>query len=45
MVLTKTEVYSRVCGYLRPISQWNDAKREEENDRSMFDRGNINIYK
>ena len=23
------EVYSRVVGYLRPVSNWNDAKREE----------------
>jgi ribonucleoside-triphosphate reductase len=23
------EVYSRVVGYLRPVSQWNDGKQEE----------------
>jgi len=45
MVLTKTEIYSRVCGYLRPISQWNDAKQAEASDRTMFDQGNIDIYK
>ncbi len=22
----KTEIYSRVVGYLRPVSQWNDGK-------------------
>jgi hypothetical protein len=31
------EVYSRVVGYLRPVAQWNDAKQEEFNDRSLFD--------
>ena len=23
------EVYARVCGYLRPVSQWYDGKKEE----------------
>ncbi|WP_424246103.1 anaerobic ribonucleoside-triphosphate reductase [Elusimicrobium posterum] len=23
------EVYSRVCGYLRPTSNWNNGKKEE----------------
>jgi ribonucleoside-triphosphate reductase len=30
------EVYSRVCGYLRPVKQWNDGKQEEFHDRKMF---------
>lgn len=25
----KTEVYSRVVGYMRPVDQWNDGKRAE----------------
>ena len=25
----KTEIYSRVSGYFRPVDQWNKAKREE----------------
>ena len=25
----KTEVYSRVCGYFRPVSNWNKGKKEE----------------
>lgn len=33
---TKCEVYSRVCGYIRPITQWNDAKVAEFRDRSTF---------
>lgn len=27
------EVYSRVVGYFRPISQWNNGKREEFKNR------------
>jgi len=30
------EVYSRIVGYLRPVSQWNDGKQEEFKLRSMF---------
>jgi ribonucleoside-triphosphate reductase len=30
------EVYSRVVGFLRPIQQWNKGKREEFNQRKMF---------
>jgi len=30
------EVYSRVVGYLRPISQWNDGKLAEFNERKKF---------
>jgi ribonucleoside-triphosphate reductase (formate) len=37
MVQTKCEIYSRVVGYIRPIEQWNDGKREEFNDRKKFD--------
>ena len=30
------EVYSRVVGYLRPVSQWNEAKQEEFKTRKTF---------
>ncbi len=30
------EVYSRVVGYLRPVSQWNEAKQQEFKDRKVF---------
>ena len=30
------EVYSRVVGYLRPISQWNKGKKQEFQDRKLF---------
>lgn len=39
----KTEVYSRVVGYFRPIDQWNKGKKEEFEDRvalQMPDKGN-----
>lgn len=34
----KCEVYTRVVGYLRPVSQWNDGKRQEFGDRKTFDQ-------
>ncbi len=30
------EVYSRIVGYLRPVSQWNSGKRHEYKDRVLF---------
>ena len=30
------EVYSRPCGYLRPIVTWNDGKVAEFNDRVNY---------
>jgi ribonucleoside-triphosphate reductase (formate) len=33
---TKCEVYSRVCGYIRPVQQWNDSKAQEFKDRETF---------
>ncbi|MBC7221642.1 ribonucleoside triphosphate reductase [Candidatus Bipolaricaulota bacterium] len=32
----RTEVYSRVVGYLRPVEQWNAGKQEEFKDRVSF---------
>lgn len=34
---TKCEVYSRVVGFLSPLSQWNKGKKEEFRDRRTFD--------
>lgn len=34
------EVYSRVCGYYRPVSQWHAGKRSEYEDRKMYDANN-----
>jgi anaerobic ribonucleoside-triphosphate reductase len=33
---TKCEVYSRVVGYLRPLSQYNKGKQEEFRLRKTF---------
>ena len=30
------EVYSRIVGYLRPVSQWNEGKRREYKERKEF---------
>ena len=32
----KTEVYSRVCGFFRPVQQWNKGKQEEFRERVNF---------
>jgi len=32
----RCEVNSRVCGYVRPIEAWNDAKQAEYGDRKTF---------
>ncbi len=29
-------MYSRVVGYLRPVAQWNDGKKEEFGQRKTF---------
>ena len=34
----KSEVYSRVVGYLRPVDQWNDGKQAEFAIRRNFDK-------
>ncbi len=32
------EVYSRVVGYLRPVSQWNDGKQAEFAERQEYNK-------
>ena len=32
----KTEVYSRITGYYRPVQNWNDGKREEFSERKEY---------
>lgn len=32
----KCEVYSRVCGYHRPVCNWNRGKQEEFKDRKVY---------
>ncbi len=36
VVEQKTEVYSRVVGYIRPVDQWNGGKQAEFGDRKEF---------
>jgi ribonucleoside-triphosphate reductase len=34
---TRCEVYSRVVGFLSPVSQWNKGKKAEWVDRTTWD--------
>ena len=33
---TSCEVYSRIVGYIRPIAQWSESKKEEFKDRKLY---------
>lgn len=33
-----TEVYSRCCGYYRPVDNWNLGKQQEFKERNGFDK-------
>ena len=35
----KTEVYSRITGYYRPVQNWNDGKSQEYKDRKVYNIG------
>jgi len=32
----RCEVYARVTGYMRPVSQWNPGKQQEFEDRKVY---------
>ena len=32
----KVETFSRVCGFFRPVQQWNKGKKDEFRDRKEF---------
>ena len=32
----RCEVYSRIVGYLRPVQNWNKAKKQEFEERKMY---------
>ena len=34
-------VYSRIVGYLTPVQFWHDAKRQEFEERVMYDVRNV----
>ena len=35
----RTEVYSRITGYYRPVQNWNDGKSQEFKDRKVYEIG------
>ena len=35
-VRQKTEIYSRVMGYHRPVNAWNIGKQQENKDRRLY---------
>ena len=39
----KTEVYSRITGYYRPVANWNDGKAQEYKDRRVYNIGNSHL--
>ena len=39
----KTEVYSRITGYYRPVQNWNDGKSQEYKDRKVYDIENSHL--
>ena len=39
----RTEVYSRITGYYRPVQNWNDGKTEEFKNRKVYDPKNSHL--
>ena len=39
----KTEVYSRITGYYRPVQNWNDGKSQEFKDRKVYNIGHSKL--
>ncbi|MDD7700836.1 MAG: ribonucleoside triphosphate reductase [Eubacteriales bacterium] len=39
----KTEVYSRITGYYRPVQNWNDGKSQEYADRKVYNIFNSHL--
>ena len=35
--IQECEIYSRVVGYLSPVSEWNKGKKEEFKQRKTFE--------
>jgi ribonucleoside-triphosphate reductase len=36
----RTENYSRITGYYRPVQYWNDGKAQEFKERKLYDIDN-----
>ncbi len=41
----KTEVYSRITGYYRPVQNWNDGKTQEFKERKVYNLKNSVLHK
>ena len=41
----KTEIYSRITGYYRPVQNWNDGKAQEFKERKTYVINNDNLPK
>ncbi|MCI6868934.1 MAG: ribonucleoside triphosphate reductase [Lachnospiraceae bacterium] len=41
----RTEVYSRITGYYRPVQNWNDGKTQEYANRKLYDIPNSRLKK
>ena len=39
----RTEVYSRITGYYRPVQNWNDGKTQEFKERKVYDLGQSHL--
>ena len=39
----KTEIYSRITGYYRPVQNWNDGKAQEFKDRKVYNIGHSHL--
>ncbi len=39
----RTEVYSRITGYYRPVQNWNDGKTQEYANRKLYDIANSRL--
>ena len=39
----RTEIYSRITGYYRPVQNWNDGKAQEFKDRKVYDIGHSHL--
>ena len=39
----KTEIYSRITGYYRPVQNWNDGKAQEFRDRKVYNVGRSHL--
>ena len=42
---TECEVYTRICGYFRPLKNWNQGKKAEFAERKNYGvRGRVKEY-